>query len=732
MSTTQRPDSEVARGFSPRLITPRRGLKHCATICTAATLLLFEAFPPHARAAADLPAYQPAQPVTGVLRSSGNDQMSALLARWQAGFQKFHPAVRFENTLKGSAAAMYGLDLRTADFALMGRPIYPYERYGTYERSWVFPLEIEVATGSATALHKSPAYAILVHRDNPLARLTLAQLDGIFGAERGGGWNALSWDTSVARTARENLRTWRQLGVTGPLANLPIIPYGQANLGAGALTFFQTRVFGGGAMWAPTLREYSDRAQMIADLARDPSGIAYAPLAYATAEVKAVALAESDPGPFVALTPATVADRSYPLHRPVYLYYMPDDGHGDLHATRGDPRVKEFVRYILSAEGQREVAAEGSYVPLPPATVAAQRNKMDSREIPPERAILGAVSAAVPPAAPPTPPLTKVRLATDDDNFVHILAEALGHFRAEGLEIVPVKVESFEPHGYLLQSPLHRGQIDACVHWFQHAVFGARRNLPVKAVMLFNDAPGMTVLVANRVKNEIRSAADFAGRSIAQGAGYGTKAVLTAHLAARAGVAPTSYKPVMLGAAGRQDAVLAGLRAGAVDVMTFHEPTTSALRATGLVSTLYDLGTRESTARVLGAPFPAQCLLMAPGYLAAQPATAQRLVNAFVRTMRWLNAHTAEEISAVLPASYFAGKDRAAELALLRATLPTYARGDYAMPPAGATLTLAIIRSARFDDSEEGRWRRGAESARVTAEDLYTNEFVARAMREIR
>lgn len=685
--------------------------------------------------AAEPPAYQPSTPVTGVLRACGNDQMAALLARWEAGFQKFHPEVRFERNLKGSAAAMYGLDLRTADFALMGRPVFPYERYGTYERSWVFPLEIEVATGSATVLRKSPAYAILVHSDNPLARLTLPQLDGIFGAERGGGWNALSWDTGVARGPEKNLRVWRQLGITGPLADESIRPYGQANLGAGAITFFQARVFGGGAMWAPGLREYSDRAQMIADLARDPAGIAYAPLAYATADVKAVALAESDAGPFVALSPATVADRSYPLHRPVYLHYMPDDGHGGLNAARGDPRVQEFVRYILSAEGQREVAAEGSYVPLPPATVATQRSKIDSREVPPERAILGAVSPTAAPAASPAPtltsPLTKVRLATDDDIFVHILAEALGHFRAEGLEIVPVKVESFEPHGYLLQSPLHRGQIDACVHWFQHAVFGARRNLPVKAVMLFNDAPGMTVLVANRVKNEIRSAADFAGRSIAQGAGYGTKAVLTAHLAARAGVAPTSYKPVMLGAAGRQDAVLAGLRAGAVDVMTFHEPTTSALRATGLVSTLYDLGTRESTARVLGAPFPAQCLLMAPGYLAAQPATAQRLVNAFVRTMRWLDARTAEEISAALPASYFAGKDRAAELALLRATLPTYARGDFSIPPAGAQLTLEIIRSARFDDSEEGRWRRDGEHSRFTAEDLFTNEFAARAMHEI-
>ena len=338
--------------------------------------------------AAEIPSYHPTLSVTGVLRASGNDQMGGLLQVWQAGFKKFHPAVEFADTLKGSAAGMYGLDQRMADFALMGRPVFPYERYGVYERAWVYPVAIEVATGSAEALHKSPAYAVLVHRDNPLAKLTLKQLDGIFGAQRGGGWNALTWDESVARTAKDNLRTWGQLGVTGPLADQPIHPYGQANLGAGAITYFQTRVFGGGAMWNPALREYSDRQQMIADLAKDPLGIAYVPIAYRTAGVKAIALAETAAGPFVELTRATVADRSYPLHRPVYLYYTIDNPKTEITESHGDPRVKEFVRYILSKEGQDAVAREGSYLPLTSAAIEAQLQKLNSRADPPEHAVL--------------------------------------------------------------------------------------------------------------------------------------------------------------------------------------------------------------------------------------------------------------------------------------------------------------------------------------------------------
>ncbi|MFI5338182.1 MAG: PstS family phosphate ABC transporter substrate-binding protein [Opitutales bacterium] len=340
---------------------------------------------PCALPAADaLPDYQPQMHVTGMLRSCGNPQMAALLHRWEAGFKRLQPDVQFADDLKSTASALYGLDMRTADLALMGRPIFPYERYGVYERSWVYPAVIEVATGSATALHKSPAYAIFVHKDNPLTRLSVRELDGIFGAERAGGWNALTWDTSVARAARDNIRTWGQLGVTGPLADQPIHVYGQAGLGAGAITYFQARVFGGAETWNEGLREYADRQQMLADLARDPLGIAYAPVAYANAGVKALPLGETKDGPFASLSRASVADRSYPLHRPVYLVYTMDDRNTDLTPTLGDPRVKEFIRYILSRQGQQDVAEEGSYLPLPAAVVRAQLKQLNSTAIPSE------------------------------------------------------------------------------------------------------------------------------------------------------------------------------------------------------------------------------------------------------------------------------------------------------------------------------------------------------------
>ena len=664
---------------------------------------------------AALPEYHPAQHVSGTVRVSGNDQMAALLQRWEKGFRRFHPDVRFESWLKGTASGIYGLEMRTADLALMGRAMNPFEYYGTYERSWVFPVQVEVATGSFATPDKSPAYAVFVHRDNPIAKLTVQQLDAIFGAQRGGGWNGLSWDVTAARGPELNVRTWGQLGATGAWADKPIHVYAPPLEGAGAITYFQSRVMHGADLWNEDLREYADPALMIADLSNDPSGIAYASLDSAAAGVKALPLAETAAGPYVNPTRETVADRSYPLSRPVYAVFNIDNEKSELAGV--DPKLRELLRYVLSKQGQADVARAGGYLPLTAAAAAEQVKKLDSTSTPNELRVIQKASAI------------KVRMSIDEDPIVVRLAESLGYFEQEGIELQRVDVEKITGEDYLMQEPLAKGRIDAAYCWFNHAIYGARHGFPVQAVMLFNDAPGMKVLVADRAKGWVASAADFTGRNVAAGAGYGMKSVLTRYLARKSGAG--AYASVMMGKAGREEAVVKGLKEGTVDVMTFQEPITSALLATGLASTLYDLDSGESTARALGARFPAQALLMSPETIAKRPEVVQRLVNALVRAMRFVNSHSAEEIAARLPADYFAGKDRRAELELIRAALPTYTRGDYSISPEEAQLAVDVNLSAVFDESDEGRWRGSGDVSRVRAADLYTSRFVSRAMNAI-
>ncbi len=328
-------------------------------------------------------------------------------------------------------------------------------------------------------------------------------------------------------------------------------------------------------------------------------------------------------------------------------------------------------------------------------------------------------------------PLVDVKVATDDDIFVVELGQSLGYFKDAGVNVVPVKVESFQKDDYLLQEPLIKGQINVVVHWFQHTVIGARHNLPIEAVMVINDAPGMSVLVANDVKDQIKSAKDFKGRRVAKGAGYGTKSTITNYLASREGLAPTDYTPVFVENAGRLEAVVKGVKAHQVDVMTFQDPITQALLDTNEVSVLYDLTTRESTTKVLGAAWEAQCVLMDPKWVDANPETTQKVVNAFVKTMRWVNSHTPAQIVNQIPADYFTGKDKSEESKLIAETYRTYAH-DYALDPASVKLQTDVLCASSFDESEEGKWRAAdLHQAKIDPTTLYNNTFVEKAMKAI-
>src|SRR5258708_39491279 len=102
------------------------------------------------------------------------------------------------------------------------RPI-TFDELLTFQRVFDYlPLEIEMVTGSYNVPGWAPAISIFVHKDNPITKLSLKQLDGIFGAERTGGLGGLKWDPQVAPGAGQNIRTWGPLGLTRRGKNKPI------------------------------------------------------------------------------------------------------------------------------------------------------------------------------------------------------------------------------------------------------------------------------------------------------------------------------------------------------------------------------------------------------------------------------------------------------------------------------------------------------------------------------
>ena len=342
-----------------------------------------------------LPQYQQQQRVSGTIRQWGNNYIkdSPLVDVWENGFRKYHPDIRFKDNLSSSAVAFPGLIAGVADLAPMGRQalwdeLKGFEREGAEGgaegTSSVDVVEIVMATGSFDVRGWTFALGVFVNKDNPISKLTLDQLDSIFGAERDGGWNELTWDTSVARGPEKNIRTWGQLGLTGEWADKPIHVYGY-NFKYHFTDEIDKKVLKGSGKWNEKLRIYSNVAGqkadgsltgagelMMNDLSKDRYGIAYTGIPFLTPQTKSVALAAKEGGPYVELTLKNVQNRSFPLTRDVYYYLKRDKG------KPIDPKAKEFLRYILSREGQDAVQRDGKYLPLTAEAVREQLQKLES------------------------------------------------------------------------------------------------------------------------------------------------------------------------------------------------------------------------------------------------------------------------------------------------------------------------------------------------------------------
>ncbi|HEV2271063.1 MAG TPA: substrate-binding domain-containing protein [Steroidobacteraceae bacterium] len=333
--------------------------------------------PSWARYVAKLPPYRPSRQVSGTVTSWGHGFLKEMMRDWEEGFHRFQPNVRFQDDLASSAAAMAGLYTGRANLGVLAREIVPMEvaAYQKMTGQKVFP--VTVLTGSYADPDKLMALGIFVNRDNPLARLDFRQLDAIFGAQHLGG-------------APANIRTWGQLGVRGAWKDRPIHPYsGPAGDEAPAFYFSQT-VMHGSTLWNGRLQPLDDSAppggkhidgyqRAVDAVATDPDGIAVTVAGYHNPRAKLVAVAITPAGSYIAPSRASVADRSYPLARSVTFYI--NDGP----KVAPDPAVVEFLRYVLSRDGQEQALREGDFLPLTPRIARAQLAKL-SDPVPPQAA----------------------------------------------------------------------------------------------------------------------------------------------------------------------------------------------------------------------------------------------------------------------------------------------------------------------------------------------------------
>jgi len=356
--------------------------------CGPAVVLALLLLAPAAQAqGTDLPQYRPELMVSGTIRNYGFG-LGGVLKLWEAAFQRVQPGIAFDDKLPTSDAAIPALVTGVTDLAPDGGEPSITETLSFYETFGYDPTSITVASGAYDVEGRSNGIVVYVNQDNPIAHLSVQQLDGIFGAERTGGLAGFKWMVGGGRGPEANIRTWGQLGLGGDWADKPIQTYGHAP--SGTTRFFQLKVLHNSDKWNPNYREYVETGSkmigsddpdqrgglhhmLAGELARDQYGIAWtvAPQARNVAGIKPLALAATNGGPYVVPSRESFQSRAYPLVRSIYMYLN--------RAPRQpiDPKLKEFLRFVLSRDGQAIVSNDGNYLPLPPSVVREQLAKLE-------------------------------------------------------------------------------------------------------------------------------------------------------------------------------------------------------------------------------------------------------------------------------------------------------------------------------------------------------------------
>ncbi len=277
-----------------------------------------------------LPAYAAERPVAGELKSVGSDSMEPLMALWGEDFKKFHPRVSALFICKGSATAPKALIDGSALMGQMSREMNEQEVAAFQAKFGYAPTRIPVAVD---------ALVVYVNANNPIKQLHMEDIDAIFSTTRKSG-------------AKTDLVRWGDLGLGGDWKQRDIQAYGRDE-NSGTRAFFKEHVMKKGE-FKPSVKAFADQFAVVEAPAVDGGGISYGPLQYANRMVKGVPLASFGTDRFIEPTLENIQKATYPLTRFLYIYVNKAPG------KALDPVVREFVRFVLSREGQAGVASFGA------------------------------------------------------------------------------------------------------------------------------------------------------------------------------------------------------------------------------------------------------------------------------------------------------------------------------------------------------------------------------------
>ena len=295
-----------------------------------------------------LPNYQPRkEKLSGTFKGAASDVMVVLVQKWFEKFKAYHPEVSL--TISPPYAGSLGaveLVKENLDFVFVSRELRPDDLKDFRTKFGYPPLSVPVSGGSYRHFGALDAVAFFVNKDNPIESLSFEQIDGIY--------------STTHHRAAKPIRTWGDLGLTGEWAAKPIKAYGIKPWN-GFEEFVRQRVLSKGAKrgeWRDDIGFEKVVFPMAKNVAGDRYAIGYSGMAYLDQGVRVLPLIANPADPPQAPTYENVALATYPLSRLTFFNTNKRPG------KPLPPAIDEFLRFVLSREGQQVVLDHAIYLPL--------------------------------------------------------------------------------------------------------------------------------------------------------------------------------------------------------------------------------------------------------------------------------------------------------------------------------------------------------------------------------
>jgi NitT/TauT family transport system substrate-binding protein len=288
------------------------------------------------------------------------------------------------------------------------------------------------------------------------------------------------------------------------------------------------------------------------------------------------------------------------------------------------------------------------------------------------------------------------------------ICERLGYFKEQGLDVT---INDFRGGAQSLQA-LVGGSVDVVTGAYEHTIRMQAKGQDIRALIELGRFPGIVVGVRKEKAADYRSAADLKGTKIGVSAPGSSTNFFVMYLMAKAGLKPIDAAYIGVGIG---PSAVAAIKRGEIDALSNLDPVMIKLEQGGDIKIVADSRTEEGTRAIFGGSNPAAVLYAKRDFIERNPNTVQALVNAFYKTLKWLEKATPAQIAATVPEEYFLG-DKALYVAAVAANKPVYSLTGI-IPAAGMQSAADMLLA--FDEELKG--------AKVDLAQTFDDRFVRNA-----